>query len=320
MKYPDISVVIPVKNEEKNIAACIDGILSQSISVIEIIVIDSGSTDNTLNILRSYPLVNVIHIPTNEFNHGDTRNLGIRHAKGEFVLFTVGDARASNNQWIEELLKGFTEENVAAVCGQQIVPHEVDKNPVQWFRPVSEPQIIHYYFATPNEFESLPPETKKSICSWDNVTAIYRGQALKKIPFRSITYGEDSIWSKDAILNGYKIAYSQNARVYHYHNENPEFVIKRTFSTMYFLYSELGYLYSKPPELSFVERLRLVKVLVQSLGLSSSVVYWYQYNIRNRNAVLKAYRYFFAVLKSGHEELRKKHLQICNLPPIPQKS
>ena len=135
-KFPSVSVIIPVKNEAVKIRACIDGILSQTVPVAEIIVIDSGSTDETVAILRSYKEVTLIEIPGTEFNHGATRNLGVSKATGEFVLLTVGDARPYNNFWIEELLNGFVDEEVAGVCGQQVVPHETDKNPVEWFRPV----------------------------------------------------------------------------------------------------------------------------------------------------------------------------------------
>src|SRR5688572_2468272 len=110
--HPEISVVIPVKNEGAKIRACIEGILSQSIPVKEIIVIDSGSTDGTVEILREYEKVKLLEISSSTFNHGETRNLGVRHASGEFVVLTVGDARAYDQYWIQHLLEGFDAPNV----------------------------------------------------------------------------------------------------------------------------------------------------------------------------------------------------------------
>ena len=55
MAFPTVSVIIPVRNEAKRIRQCIEGILKQTVPVQEIIVIDSGSTDGTLEILAEFP-------------------------------------------------------------------------------------------------------------------------------------------------------------------------------------------------------------------------------------------------------------------------
>ena len=119
-KHPSISVIIPVKDEAAKIRECIDGILNENIKVREIIVIDSGSTDETIEILTDYELVKIVEIPSNEFNHGETRNLAVTYCQSELCLFTVGDAKPVDNRWIEKLLHGFYSDDVIAVCGQQV--------------------------------------------------------------------------------------------------------------------------------------------------------------------------------------------------------
>ncbi|MGY8942395.1 MAG: glycosyltransferase family 2 protein, partial [Flavobacteriales bacterium] len=89
---PKISVIIPVRNEALRIRQCIEGIRKQTVSVHEVIVIDSGSTDGTREILSEYPDVTVIEIDGSTFNHGLTRNLGVEASSGDFCLLTVGDA------------------------------------------------------------------------------------------------------------------------------------------------------------------------------------------------------------------------------------
>lgn len=319
MSYPKISVIIPVKNEVYKIRACIDGILSQTIPVTEIIVIDSGSTDGTLDILKEYAVVKVIEIPSSSFNHGTTRNLGIDHATGEFVLFTVGDARAADNTWIEELLKGFTDDEVAGVCGQQIVPHDTDKNPVEWFRPVSSPEMKRYQFKEPGSFEALSAEEKKRICGWDDVTALYRLSVMKQIPFQKITYGEDPIWAKDALLNGYAIVYNHHARVYHYHLEDAAVTFKKSLTTMYFRYRQFGYLPAEPV-MSFRSKLSIIKILFTSFGLRiQQIAKWYRYNISNFKAGRSAYLLFMQALQKNDAELDALHAAHCGQPPVPLK-
>lgn len=320
MSIPEISVIIPVKNERLKIRACLDGILNQTIPVKEIIVIDSGSDDGTIEILKSYKKVTLIEIASQEFNHGDTRNVGVCKATSEFVILTVGDATPCNEFWIEELLSGFTDDSVAGVCGQQVVPHEKDKNPVEWFRPLSEPQIMKYQFNTAKEFESLSPAQKKNACSWDNVTAMYRRSVLTQNPFQRTAYGEDAIWAKRSLLSGYSICYNYKARVYHYHLQDGDFTFKRDFTTMYFRYKEFGFL-PVSPKLGMRYKLSILKSLIKGLGINcKNIMKWYNYNINNAHASIKSYQLFMKTLRSGEEALDAKHSEICGKPPIPLKT
>lgn len=315
---PRISVIIPVRNEEKKIRDCLNGIINQSLSVYEIIVIDSGSTDRTLDILNEFPFVRVIQIPANEFNHGDTRNLGVRESNGDFCLFTVGDAVAYDSDWLKNLFAGFTSDDIVGVCGSQVVPHDSDKNPVEWFRPITDPPVIAYKF-TRDQFEKLSPLEKKAACSWDDVTALYRKSILISIPFQRITYGEDALWAKEALLAGHSLVYTPLARVYHYHLENYEFTLKRTFTTLYFRYKQFG-LISTMPNFTFMNRLSLIKTLFFKSNLSlKDSMYWLQYNLNLRRARNEAFILFYSALKSGEGELENLHKKICGAPPIPVK-
>ena len=310
-----VSVVIPVKNGAKTIRACIEGILAQSVPVKEIIVIDSGSTDGTIDIINGYDEVNLIEIPPNDFNHGLTRNLGVQKATGKFVILTVQDARPYNEYWIEELLKGFTDNEVAGVCGQQFTPHEKDKNPVEWFRPISGPQFMRYQFKTKEEFIQLTPTEKKYICRWDDVTAMYKRIVLLEVPFQKTSFCEDTIWARDAIIKGYAIVYNDNAKVYHYHIQDADFVYKRNFTIMYVLYRNLGYL-QKRPDLTLHIRLSILKTLVKSLGFDPiKILKWNRYNITNINAMIHSYEFFMECLSYGDNFLAKQHELLCGKPP-----
>lgn len=319
MNFPTVSVVMPVKNEALKIKACIEGILAQTVPVNEIIVVDSGSADGTLEILELFPQVQVFKIPSSEFNHGLTRNLGVSMATGEFVILTVGDAQPANEFWIEELLKGFLDENVVAVCGQQIVPHHKDKNPVDWFRPVSQPKLKRWQYSLA-EFEVLDPVMKKAVCSWDDVTAMYRRNILSKIPFQKTPYCEDAIWAREAVMNGHAIVYNPAARVYHYHNEDADFSFKRCFTTIFMQYRYFGLIPQKP-QMPFLAKLRMVKLLAKSLLPNvNAMLKWHRYNTQNFNARKNAFFAFMEARKKGEDELDNLHTQLCGKPPVPLKT
>ncbi len=311
-----VSVVIPVKNEALKIKACIDGILSQTVKVDEIIVIDSGSTDGTIDILKSYEKVKLIEISGKDFNHGMTRNLGVSQATSDYVVLTVGDARAYNNQWIEGMLSGFTDNEVVAVCGKQIVPPDKDKNPVDWYRPVGIGSITRYQYKD-GAFDTLTAAEKKTVCGWDDVTAMYRTNVLKQLPFRKTSYSEDALWAMDALKAGHAIAYSPEAMVYHYHFENPDYTYKRTFTVLYHMYKFFGY---KPEMYSptFIEKLRLIKLLMSENRLSLAEKYkWLSYNFEVRKNLSVAMKDFLAAINKGEAMLDAEHERLCGMPPIP---
>lgn len=315
---PRISVVIPVKNEAKRIAACLDGILKQTIPVVEIIVIDSGSTDGTQDIAKSYPKVNLVNIAPEEFNHGGTRNLGVNIAKGDYVLFTVGDARPVNDKWIQDLLDGFVDDTVAGVCGTQVVAHEKDTNPVEWFRPQSQAVISTHRFASADEFEAASPEEKRAACSWDDVSAIYIKNVLEKIPFRRTVYGEDVFWAMDVLQAGYALAYNPGARVYHFHLDNYQTTLKRTIAVSYLRYNALGVtpVCIKFPKAIVRSLYRLLKEEKLSWG---ERLYWAHYNVNSIMALNAGLKLFRKALENGSDALTDLHEKYCGTPPLPLK-
>lgn len=228
----NISIIIPVKNGIATIRQCLDAIFAQTlIDQTEVIVIDSGSTDGTLEVLKQYP-VRLFQIPPEAFNHGTTRNYGVSLAKGDFVVMTVQDAVATDNKWLEKMLRHFEDTKVAGVCGRQMIPQKKEINAFDWSRPVSEPKIEVYGYTDILEFNKLTPEDKRKICGWDNVNSMYRKTVLQKIPFEHIKFGEDITWAIKTINNGLTLIYDPNAKVEHYHPFNRKQEIDRKYIEM----------------------------------------------------------------------------------------
>ncbi len=314
-QVPLISIVVPVKNGEPWLEKTMNSIFAQTlINKAEVIAIDSGSTDQSISILQRFP-VQIISIDPHEFNHGQTRNVGVKAAKGKFVVMTVQDAEPTDENWLTQLLDGFDDANVAGVCGLQLVPHDLNKNPVEWWRPQSLPVKRKFFFENRDQFEALDPEKKREICSWDDVNAMYRKEVLLAIPFQTVSFAEDVLWAKDAILTGHSIVYNPNAKVKHYHYETADSVFRRTFTVSYHFYIFFDLL----PIIHHHQLSNLLR-MTKSLVLEKKINWpdkwrWLVYNYKLDKAISQAHRIFLKAHQLGRKELDRKHTEICGVIP-----
>ena len=108
-----ISFCIPVYNDGKIIGKCIESILALTYQNKEIIIVNDGSTDETLNILKKYP-IKIIDLKHN-MGRGYARQKALEHATGEYVALLDADGFITHENWVETMLNGFTDDKIAAV-------------------------------------------------------------------------------------------------------------------------------------------------------------------------------------------------------------
>jgi rhamnosyltransferase len=294
----------------------LEGILTQTLrDRLEIVVIDSGSTDGSLDLLAKYP-ARVHRIDARAFNHGETRNLGVRLAQGEFVAMTVQDARPVDDRWLERMMKHFDDPMVAGVCGQQVVPHELDKNPLQWFRPYSQPVPRKIQFPNPAEFKQLPPVEQVAMCGWDDVNAMYRRSALLEVPFRCVNFSEDGIWARDALLHGHALVYDYSARVYHYHHENFGFHFRRRYTILYHWHRYFHFV--QTPSWVLPELARCIYRISRRKYCPERRAHWLAFNARLRLADwLAGWSFWLTAKTGGSSAVEKRHRRFCATAPQP---
>src|SRR5712692_11332837 len=103
----ETSILIPTKNGAQELEACLRAVYSQKgTGPLEVIVIDSGSTDATLEIARGFP-VRIEQIPPETFHHARTRNYAASLAKGEFLVFLSQDAIPASEAWLGAMISNF---------------------------------------------------------------------------------------------------------------------------------------------------------------------------------------------------------------------
>jgi rhamnosyltransferase len=200
---PLCSIVIRAFNEEKHLGKLLSGIQMQDYPAREVILVDSGSTDRTLDIASQYP-VKVVQIDSSQFTFGRSLNLGIAASVGEFIVIISAHCYPVYPDWLDQLIKPFDDELVAVSYGKQ---RGAESN------HFSEHQFFRTYFPDLSQPNQGQPFTH-------NANAAIRRSLWEKHPYdENITGLEDLAWSSWAKAEGYRIAYVAEAEITHIHEE-----------------------------------------------------------------------------------------------------
>lgn len=206
-----ISIVIRAYNEERHIGRLLEGIAQQNLGETEIILVDSGSTDATLEIARRYAL-RVVHIQPDEFTFGRSLNRGIAASQSEIIVIASAHVYPVYPDWLERLLAPFSDPQVALAYGKQ------RGNATAKF---SEGQIFARWYPESSDLQQTHP-----FCNNANA-AIRRSLWQLHLYDESLSGLEDLDWAHWAVGEGYRLAYVAEAEVIHVHNETPRAVYNR---------------------------------------------------------------------------------------------
>jgi len=214
MKYL-VSIVIRTKNEAKKIERCLKSIKNQSYDNYEIIIVDSGSTDRTIEIAKRFKC-QIIKIPANSFTFGYSLNVGIKMAKGDIIISISAHAFPFNNFWLATLIDKFDKEkNMVGVYGRQIALEDAS--------PIERRGLIEAFPAMNNPEVLLNPH-------FSNANSAIRKSIFDKFKFNEKLEGaEDIDWSDRIRKAGFTIAYEPKAIVSHSHNESVKQVYRRFY-------------------------------------------------------------------------------------------
>ena len=206
------SIIVRSFNEEKHIGRLLKGISQQSIyDRTEVILVDSGSTDRTVEIARSYG-VKIVNIRPEDFSFGRALNMGCAAANGDYLLFASAHVYPLYTDWLEKMIAPFSNEKVALVYGRQ-VGNEITK--------YSEHQLFRKWFPAISNHEQRIP-----FCN--NANAVVRRELWTDQPYdEALTGLEDLDWATKIQAKGYVIAYEAFAPIVHVHEETPSRIKNR---------------------------------------------------------------------------------------------
>ncbi len=221
---PKISLIIPTCNGEETLRELLAMVSVQSISFEEVLIVDSSSTDATGEVARDSG-ANVTVISKTEFDHGGTRTMMSRMAKGDILIFLTQDAIPSSKEAIKKLITPLlANKQVVASYGRQLPAFDANEF-ASHLRHVNYPPISNI-----RGFNDRDAYGFRTIFT-SNSFAAYKKAILAEVGFfkNGLIFGEDTCTVAALLIKGYKIAYVSDACVYHSHNYTCLEELKRSF-------------------------------------------------------------------------------------------
>lgn len=218
---PSVSVVIPTFNARRWLPGLFAALKRQTPDApAEIILVDSGSCDGTVEFARQQDGVRVI--PIQRFSHGGARNLGIRSSAGEVVVLMTQDAEPADEHWLARLLAPLADTSVAGAYSRQ-VPRS-DASPMERFFLMDRFPDGDLPVRRSHEGSGTPvyPAT-----FFSNVSSAARKETWLRFPFdERLLMSEDQQFARDVLLAGLALVYVPASVVRHSHAYN----LRQTFS------------------------------------------------------------------------------------------
>lgn len=264
---PRASVLIPVKNGGALLGEVLDAVLVQHAPwPFEVIVMDSGSTDGSVELVRARG-VRCETIAPKDFGHGRTRNQLAALSSGEFLIFITQDAKPANPQWLAHLVQACdAEPDVAGAFG----PHIAHPNA----RFITQRELSEHFsgFGAVQSVVRIEdrarfdadPGYRQWLHFFSNNNSCLRRSVWEGLPFPDVTFAEDQTWALAAVKAGYGKAYAPQAAVYHSHDFGIWETLQRNFDEASSFQRSFGY---------DIQR-SLVRAWVSAAGLARRDAVW----------------------------------------------
>ncbi len=241
------TVVIPTLDGGDLLKEVVERVLAQRVpGDLQLLCIDSASTDGTRKYLAAHPRVDLINIKRADFQHGRTRNVAVAAAKSEFVAFLTQDALPVDDSWLYTLVCSLLAHPRAGGAFGRHAPY-----------PEVSPFIkrdINNHFAG---FDDLPVcvslddptiramftrlSGRQKLHYYSDNNSCLRKSVWQSVPLPEIEFGEDQMFALELLKQGYGKVYARQAVVYHSHDDAPEIVEERSYTEAKFFYKHFGY-------------------------------------------------------------------------------
>ncbi len=225
----DASVLVLTKNAGPTLEHLLRMVFRQEATArFEVIAVDSGSSDGTLEILEKFPIT-LRRIPAEQFHHARTRNLAAGLARGEILIFLSQDAIPADDNWLSSMLANFNDPQVGAVYGRQLA------------NPSSSLERRDVFDAIYGESRIVKDPAHRNgmgyrFYHFSDANAAVRRTVWDEFRFpENLKVFEDLGIAKRILDGGWKIVYEPRASVFHTHTHSTLGLLQRYFDIGYTL-------------------------------------------------------------------------------------
>ncbi len=210
---PLLSVILPTWNGAASLRELLGVLFRQTLFLHELLIVDSSSADETVAVAKEFG-AEVVVIPQKEFDHGGTRTMITKKARGDILIFLTQDVVPVSTDALEKLIQPLlSDETIAVTYGRQLPNSEatVFAAHLRYFN--YSPQAVVRTFADRERFGFQTVFASNSF-------AAYRRSALAEVDYfkTGLIFGEDTCAVGRLLMQGYKVAYVAEAMVFHSHN------------------------------------------------------------------------------------------------------
>jgi rhamnosyltransferase len=214
MSSPAASIILRSFNEAWALRDTLPALRAQNFADCELIVIDSGSSDGSQELIRAFAPAHFIQIQPHEYNPSRVMNQGMRLARSNFGIFLNADATPQGTGWLRPLIEALQNPKTAAVFGRQI--------------PRPDCQAVYAC-----DYDRCFGPNRES-AKWDHFFSMVSSGLRKDIWslrgfLEKLQYAEDDEYTRWAHANGYHVVYCPDSVVMHSHNYTPAQAYKRSF-------------------------------------------------------------------------------------------
>lgn len=248
------SIVIPTLNAGPVFERVLEAVANQRAPwPFEVLVVDSGSTDGTLDVVKRFPNVRLHEIDKKDFNHGATRNLGAELTDGEFIAFLTHDAMPVNDRWLYNMVTSIERfPNAAGAFGKHYAWPDASpftkRDMKQHFELFGTLPIAISKDTNKKRWKNKEESWLQALHFYSDNNSCFRRSVWKDIPYRKVAFGEDQLWAWDIINAGYEKVYAPQAIVYHSHDYDEAETFERSRIESAFFKHFFGYELMKDKE------------------------------------------------------------------------
>lgn len=209
----EVDVLIPVYRPDGKLTELLKRLKMQNYPIHRVILMNTEEKHFPAELTGIWDRVEVYHLAKEEFDHGGTRDRGVRMSTADLVLCMTQDAMPADETLIEELVKPFDDPEVWAAYARQL-PNEDCREVEKYTRSFNYPE--RSMVKTKEDLDRLGIKT--FFCS--NVCAAWRREKYLELGgfVKHTIFNEDMILAGTMIKQGGKIAYCAKAKVIHSHN------------------------------------------------------------------------------------------------------